>query len=102
MSLEKTDFDSILPPAGGKTLPRAFPPCKNSVLSCIMFAFFDKLRPALTRRPFTVWTYFCWVLRHSLRTAQNTRDRKLSSALAEREVRAMGTLAPTTAPQVVA
>ena len=38
------------------------------------------------------FVYFCcWFLRHSLSTEQNTRDRKLSSALAEMEVRSIGT-----------
>ena len=40
--------------------------------------------------------------RQASSTAQNTRDSSVSSAAADREVSAMGTRAPTTAPQVMA
>ena len=46
--------------------------------------------------------YSACFFRQAARTAQNTRDSSVSSAAAEREVRAMGSRAPTSAPQVTA
>ena len=51
MSPEKTEFDLILPPAGGKTLPKAFDFCKENQHSCMGIYFFDSLRAGTANVP---------------------------------------------------